>query len=61
MPSLKNFFLIGKNYCYLFGIPLMKKENVIERSLEKSDQRKKKCHGRQLRRMEHLSMPNDVD
>ena len=26
-----------------------------------STQRKKKCHGRQLRRMEHLSMPKDVD
>lgn len=26
-----------------------------------STQRKKKCHGRHLRRMERLSVPNDVD
>ena len=43
MSSFKIFFLIRKNSCYLFGISLMKKENVIRGSLKKSDQRKKKC------------------
>ena len=34
---------MGKNPCYLFGILLMKKENVIGGSLRKSEQRKKRC------------------